>query len=80
MQNLFLTASDQIVDLNFVAAIEVVDAPVKYSAVHFHLSTGVTIVSPHTSHENAVAEKWDAYQRMTPNNRALHTEPRSGAV
>jgi hypothetical protein len=67
--NLFLTGSDQIIDLNYVAAIEVVDVPPKYSSVHFHLSTGVTIVSPHDSHEAAVTEKWQAYQQMSPHTK-----------
>lgn len=58
MQNLFLSATDQIIDLCFVAAIETCDDAVKYSNVLFHLTTGVTIVSPQSTHEAAVEEKW----------------------
>lgn len=62
MQKIFLTATDQIIDVNFVIGIEVENATDKYSNVIYHLSTGVTIVSRQVNHDAAVEEKWQAYQ------------------
>lgn len=72
MKNLFLTASDQILDLECVAAIEIADDPLKHSNVLYHLPNGVTVVSPQSDHEAAVEEKWRAYQQMKPLNHRMH--------
>ena len=68
MPKLFLTECDQIIDLDYVAAIEIFDGPGKSSSLQFHLATGVTVVSLHSCHESAVTEKWDAFQQMVPCN------------
>ncbi len=80
MPKLFLTGNDQIIDLDYVAAIEILDGPATYSSVHFHLSTGVTIVSPHDSHDSAATEKWQAYQRMSPCKDSVPSESNTGRV
>jgi hypothetical protein len=72
MRRLFLTASDHIIDLRYIAAIEVVGDSTNQSAVCYHLSTGVTIVSPHTSREDAVREKWQAYDGMRRQDSPMH--------
>lgn len=64
MKKLFITGEDQIIDLNYIVAIEIVDQPPSYTQVYFHLATGVTIVSRHDNCESASAEKWQAYRQL----------------
>ena len=75
---LFLTGHDQIIDLDYVAAIEIMDGLAKYASVHFRLSTGVTIVSRHDSHEAAATEKWQAYQRISPCKESMPSQSTAG--
>ncbi len=73
MQNLFLTGEDQIIDLSNIAAIEVVDEPVKYSQVRYHLMAGTTIVTRYDNREAAVEEKWMAYNQLSSSKRSSNS-------
>jgi hypothetical protein len=55
----FLTGSDQIIDIDQVAAIETEGV-----AVFYHLKSGPTIKSVCKSKNGAAEEKWSVYQRL----------------
>ncbi len=60
MTNIFLTEHDQIVNLVFVAAIEIDD---KFNVL-YHLNSGAILSSGHGDRESASAEKWEAFEQM----------------
>lgn len=62
--NLFLTANDQIINLDCIAAIEICQLPANQAEVHFHLDTGTTIIARLPSWDAASSEKWRAYQQL----------------
>lgn len=62
LKNLFLTQRDQIIDLNFVIAIECgTFIENNKGFVDYSLSTGKTIRAVHETSEKAIEEKWKAY-------------------
>lgn len=69
MKNLFLTCLDQVIDLDYVIAIEILDEQSPFSLVNYHLTTGYVVSSRHKTRESAIAEKWSAYQQMRKNER-----------
>lgn len=62
--NLYLTSNDQIINLDCIAAIEIKQFPANQAEVHYHLVTGVTIVSRLPSWDAASSEKWLAFQQL----------------
>ena len=65
MPKLFLTSSDQIVDLERVSAIEILERDAVCWDVAFHLVGGQTVLSPHNDHEAAIQEKWEAFEHLS---------------
>ncbi|MCU8085357.1 hypothetical protein [Shewanella sp. SM23] len=69
MRKLFISNSDQIIDLEGVIAIEnIIDNANELQYVEFTLVTGKVIRSLHKTDEGAIKEKWDAYEAMRIND------------
>ena len=72
--NLFLTAEDQIINLDCIAAIEIRQYPADQAEVHFHLQPGMTIITRVSSWDAASSEKWRAYQQLKQTLPVAHSE------
>lgn len=66
-KNIFLTADDTVIDLQYVAAIETKDQFLPTTI--FHLSTGAILECQHDTLEDAIEEKWKATNQIRESNR-----------